>query len=237
MQVGSWHAVCGVLLLDTWRCSRTGVGATTAQGGAWRDSGGARALPLLPQHIIRAGTGTAAPAAAVARRSRRRWTHARTHTRREPACDAVRALGCSWAQARQGLRHRHRPGEPGSAGLRSAVSLATCRWGRHPATQRRGSQSPPRTHTHAHAHAHVHVPVPAHAGVAEAQSYGSAVLRLLSTSEELRGQLMAAGVVRHVLPLLEARVAAARWNARQVGPPPVGSNQPTGRFWWFTKAS
>ena len=53
-------------------------------------------------------------------------------------------------------------------------------------------------------------------GMAEAQTFGSAVLRLISLDEAWRGPLAKAGVVRYVLPLLDAKLSPARWNSRQV---------------------
>lgn len=52
--------------------------------------------------------------------------------------------------------------------------------------------------------------------MAEAQAYCTAVLRLISLAEEQRGALVAAGLVRYLLPLLEAKTSPARWNTRQV---------------------
>lgn len=54
------------------------------------------------------------------------------------------------------------------------------------------------------------------AGMAEAQTYASAVLRLVSLAEEQRVPLASAGSIRHLLPLLDGKNSAARWNARQV---------------------
>ena len=53
-------------------------------------------------------------------------------------------------------------------------------------------------------------------GMAEAQTFGSAVLRLISLDEAWRVPLAKAGVVRYVLPLLDAKLSPARWNSRQV---------------------
>ncbi|GFR47829.1 hypothetical protein Agub_g9607 [Astrephomene gubernaculifera] len=52
-------------------------------------------------------------------------------------------------------------------------------------------------------------------GTLEAQAYASAVLRLVSLAEEQRGALVEAGALRYLVPLLEVKNAAARWNARQ----------------------
>ena len=52
--------------------------------------------------------------------------------------------------------------------------------------------------------------------MAEAQTYASAVLRLVSLAEEQRVPLASAGSIRHLLPLLDGKNSAARWNARQV---------------------
>jgi len=52
--------------------------------------------------------------------------------------------------------------------------------------------------------------------MAEAQTFGSAVLRLISLDEEWRIPVAKAGVVRYVLPLLDAKLGPARWNSRQV---------------------
>ena len=53
-------------------------------------------------------------------------------------------------------------------------------------------------------------------GMAEAQTFGSAVLRLISLDEEWRVPVAKAGVVRYILPLLDAKLGPARWNSRQV---------------------
>ncbi len=55
-----------------------------------------------------------------------------------------------------------------------------------------------------------------HTGMAEAQTFGSAVLRLISLDDAWRVPLARAGVVRYLLPLLDAKLSPARWNARQV---------------------
>ncbi|GIL86141.1 hypothetical protein Vretimale_13843 [Volvox reticuliferus] len=52
-------------------------------------------------------------------------------------------------------------------------------------------------------------------GTLEAQTYASAVLRLVSLAEEQRAALVEAAAIRYLLPLLEAKNSAARWNARQ----------------------
>ena len=52
--------------------------------------------------------------------------------------------------------------------------------------------------------------------MAEAQTFGSAVLRLISLDEAWRTPLAKAGVVRYLLPLLDTKIGPARWNARQV---------------------
>ncbi|KXZ55790.1 hypothetical protein GPECTOR_2g1340 [Gonium pectorale] len=52
-------------------------------------------------------------------------------------------------------------------------------------------------------------------GTLEAQTYASAVLRLSSLAEEQRSALVEAGALRYLLPLLDAKNSAARWNARQ----------------------
>eukprot|EP00798_Chlamydomonas_sp_ICE-L_P021264 gene21264-28184_t len=51
--------------------------------------------------------------------------------------------------------------------------------------------------------------------MAEAQTYSSAVLRLISLSEEWREPLVKAGAIRYLLPLLNSKLNQARWNARQ----------------------
>lgn len=53
-------------------------------------------------------------------------------------------------------------------------------------------------------------------GMAEAQAWGSACLRVLSAAEGQQQALLAAGAPRYLLPLVEQGVAAARCNARQV---------------------
>lgn len=53
-------------------------------------------------------------------------------------------------------------------------------------------------------------------GMAEAQSWCSACLRLISLVDEHKGGLLNQGVVRYLLPLLQSSVSLARWNARQV---------------------
>ncbi|GLI68391.1 hypothetical protein VaNZ11_012777 [Volvox africanus] len=52
-------------------------------------------------------------------------------------------------------------------------------------------------------------------GTLEAQTYASAVLRLVSLAEEQRAALVEAATIRYLMPLLEAKNSAARWNARQ----------------------
>ena len=52
--------------------------------------------------------------------------------------------------------------------------------------------------------------------MAEAQTSASAVLRLISLEEAWRAPLARAGVVRYLLPLVDAKLGPARWNARQV---------------------
>lgn len=53
-------------------------------------------------------------------------------------------------------------------------------------------------------------------GMAEAQTAASAALRIISLEPSAGPLLAAAEVLRHVPPLLEGPVAAARCNARQV---------------------
>lgn len=53
-------------------------------------------------------------------------------------------------------------------------------------------------------------------GMAEAQSYASHCLRLMSLCDDLHAALLSAGIVRYMMPLLDGQVAVARWNARQV---------------------
>ena len=53
-------------------------------------------------------------------------------------------------------------------------------------------------------------------GMAEAQSYATAALRLISLEESCWEELIAARTLRYCTPLLEGPVAATRWNARQV---------------------
>lgn len=52
-------------------------------------------------------------------------------------------------------------------------------------------------------------------GMAESQTWASAVLRMISLAPEHRDGIVKAGCVRYLLPLLESKVHAARWNARQ----------------------
>ena len=52
--------------------------------------------------------------------------------------------------------------------------------------------------------------------MAEAQTSASAVLRLISLEEAWRAPLARAGVVRYLLPLVDAKLGPARRNARQV---------------------
>ncbi|KAG1674237.1 hypothetical protein FOA52_013857 [Chlamydomonas sp. UWO 241] len=53
-------------------------------------------------------------------------------------------------------------------------------------------------------------------GMAEAQTFCSAVLRLVSMDERWRSPLVACGAVRYLLPLLDVKLSPARWNARQL---------------------
>ena len=53
-------------------------------------------------------------------------------------------------------------------------------------------------------------------GMADAQIFASGVLRLISLDEEWRDALVKAGVIRYMLPLVEAKLSPARWNARQL---------------------
>uniref|UniRef100_A0A7S0S1C1 Uncharacterized protein n=1 Tax=Chlamydomonas leiostraca TaxID=1034604 RepID=A0A7S0S1C1_9CHLO len=52
-------------------------------------------------------------------------------------------------------------------------------------------------------------------GQAEAQSWASAVLRMISLDVDWRAAVCGAGAIRYLLPLLDAKVHPARWNARQ----------------------
>lgn len=54
--------------------------------------------------------------------------------------------------------------------------------------------------------------------MAEAQAQAAGCLRLLSLSDLLKVDVMAAGAVRFLTPLLESKLHHARWNARQVLP-------------------
>lgn len=54
------------------------------------------------------------------------------------------------------------------------------------------------------------------AGMAEAQTFCSAVLRLISMDERWREPVVKAGALRYMLPLMEAKLSPARWNARQM---------------------
>lgn len=56
--------------------------------------------------------------------------------------------------------------------------------------------------------------------MAEAQAQAAGCLRLLSLSDLLKVDVMAAGAVRFLTPLLESKLHHARWNARQVLPQP-----------------
>ncbi|GAX74113.1 hypothetical protein CEUSTIGMA_g1562.t1 [Chlamydomonas eustigma] len=53
-------------------------------------------------------------------------------------------------------------------------------------------------------------------GMAEAQVFASAVLRLISLDDAWRVPLVQAGVVRYMVPLLDVKLSPARWNARQL---------------------
>ncbi len=53
-------------------------------------------------------------------------------------------------------------------------------------------------------------------GMAEAQAQAAGCLRLLSLSDLAKVDVMAAGAVRFLTPLLESKLHHARWNARQV---------------------
>lgn len=53
-------------------------------------------------------------------------------------------------------------------------------------------------------------------GMAEAQAQAAGCIRLLSLSDLVKVDLMAAGAVRFLTPLLESKLNQARWNARQV---------------------
>lgn len=53
-------------------------------------------------------------------------------------------------------------------------------------------------------------------GMADAQTYASGVLRLISLDEGWRDSLVKEGVVRYLLPLVEAKLSPARWNSRQL---------------------
>jgi len=55
-------------------------------------------------------------------------------------------------------------------------------------------------------------------GMAEAQAQAAGCLRLLSLSDVAKVDVMAAGAVRFLTPLLESKLHHARWNARQVWP-------------------
>lgn len=52
--------------------------------------------------------------------------------------------------------------------------------------------------------------------MAEAQAQAAGCLRLLSLSDLAKVDVMAAGAVRFLTPLLESKLHHARWNARQV---------------------
>ena len=53
-------------------------------------------------------------------------------------------------------------------------------------------------------------------GMAEAQAQAAGCLRLLSLSDLIKVDVMAAGAVRFLTPLLDSKLSHARWNARQV---------------------
>ena len=53
-------------------------------------------------------------------------------------------------------------------------------------------------------------------GMAEAQAQAAGCLRLLSLSDLVKVDVMAAGAVRFLTPLLDSKQHHARWNARQV---------------------
>ena len=53
-------------------------------------------------------------------------------------------------------------------------------------------------------------------GMAEAQAQAAGCLRLLSLSDLVKVDVMAAGAVRFLTPLLDSKFHHARWNARQV---------------------
>ena len=53
-------------------------------------------------------------------------------------------------------------------------------------------------------------------GMAEAQAQAAGCLRLLSLSDLVKVDVMAAGAVRFLTPLLDSKLSHARWNARQV---------------------
>ena len=57
--------------------------------------------------------------------------------------------------------------------------------------------------------------------MAEAQAQAAGCLRLLSLSDLVKVDVMAAGAVRFLTPLLESKLHHARWNARQVLPWPA----------------
>ena len=63
-------------------------------------------------------------------------------------------------------------------------------------------------------------------GMAEAQAQAAGCIRLLSLSDLVKVDLMAAGAVRFLTPLLESKLNQARWNARQVS----SCSQPVGSF-------
>jgi len=52
-------------------------------------------------------------------------------------------------------------------------------------------------------------------GMEEAQTYGAGCLRLLSLEDEHKEEMMAAGAPRCLPQLVESKLQAARWHARQ----------------------
>ncbi|KAL6747014.1 hypothetical protein V8C86DRAFT_1406422 [Haematococcus lacustris] len=52
-------------------------------------------------------------------------------------------------------------------------------------------------------------------GMAEALTWSSAVLRMISLDAEWREKVCEASAIRYLLPLLDSRIHPARWNARQ----------------------
>lgn len=51
--------------------------------------------------------------------------------------------------------------------------------------------------------------------MAEAQTFASGCLRLISLDEDNKGAVMAAGAARYLPPLLDSRCHLARWHTRQ----------------------